>query len=400
MPKPEQLKKSAERRKKNAPLAIPTRLRKAKIAIAIVAAVIAVVAAGIAVWAFVLPHNANSDGADKQSVDLGSLITREETAQDGDGGDIQQEESRYTVDQANAAISDYYRLLSAKDASGLAQAGFAQASAAASLGWLDRMSYRVDADVQPDASAFPASVSMYAGNYVYKISDFFSSAPDKKVHSNITGDTGYEGWIYYNRQTNRWVVVDPTIPTATSAPESNAVTRTSSDGKVTTKMTSDGALSNPWWSVADIRVEISSSSTEYAVSVAQRYIDDGVSVQVPGELTAGVSQVGGAGVSDANGQEASTQSKAEGTCRVVRGVTSGFGLERIGAQAQAMDGNIAPVDIQTPNENITPLYAMGAAQAADLGAAEAAAQVEEYGATGEVAPLEREEGGEAEGGAE
>lgn len=361
----------------NVPRKVTTKSLKIRRVIFIGVAALLLIAVGVGIGFFFFANNTPTINA----TDISTLITR--SSVDDDTEVMESEESQFNIDAAKSTITQYYSLLSAYDQSGLAAAGFTEAASAISMGWLEQIEYSVEWSTEPDVTELPDSVTMYAGCYVYKISDFFTTEPTEVIHSNATGNTTYEGWVYYNRSTNKWVVVDPTIPTAISASESTTVTRSSSDSLVKTTMQSSGALSNPWWCVSDIYVEITSSASSYDVSVATRHIDDGVTVSVPDELLAGISRV-----NDGNSVTIS------GICSVVRGVTSGFGVERIGSDALSLDGNIVPVDIQTSTENITPLYAMGDAVAVDLAEYAAEAQSEEYSM--EITTNEEASGGNTE----
>ena len=282
-----------------------------------------------------------------------------------------------TVEEAEKIIAAYYGYLANSDADGLRSIGNDAAANAVQNKWTVGIDYRVDNSVQPDAKDMPQPIGKYAGCKLYNISDFFSNPPSNSVHSTVTGDTGYQGWVYYDPLDTKWVIVDPTIPTSVQVPESGHVAKSSEDRKATVEITGPGAYSNPWWSYTMVSVDVTSSSADASVSVKQRTLDSGITVSIPDTLMAGLSPVGAQntqnGADDSNGGDTETEqsqstavAKASGICIIYRGSTSEFAPDRIGQQALRIDGNITPVTVSCGDEDITPIFAIGTSTATDI----------------------------------
>lgn len=282
-----------------------------------------------------------------------------------------------TVEEANKVIAAYYGYLANSDSDGLRNIGNDAAANAVQNKWTVGIDYRVDNSVQPDAKTMPEPIGKYAGCKLYNISDFFSNPPSNSVHSTVTGDTGYQGWVYYDPLDTKWVIVDPTIPTSVQVPESGHVAKSSEDRKATVEITGPGAYSNPWWSYTMVSVDVTSSSADASVSVKQRTLDSGITVSIPDTLTAGLSPVGAQntqnGTDDSNGGDTETEqsqstavAKASGICIIYRGSTSEFAPDRIGQQALRIDGDITPITVSCGDEDITPIFAIGTSTATDI----------------------------------
>lgn len=278
-------------------------------------------------------------------------------ADDGSASD-----SSMTIDGAKQAVFAYYDALSKGDTSTLRTSGFNTAANAIDQGWLSAIGYSVSQVVQPDVSQMPESVGTYAGNTVYAMSSFYTRAPESAVHSNVTGDTGYVGWMYYDTMTNAWVVVDPTIPTATQAAEDDRVTRRSSDGQVTVSVQSRGAVANPWWSQMSAQLSVESAQGVDA-KTSDRTLDNGITVSV----------------TDTIRNQTVNGSKAEGEFTLTRGVTSDFSSDRIGQPAQSIEGNIMPITVQTDGEDVTPVFTIGTSSISQTAIAEDQTLAKKYG---------------------
>ena len=284
-----------------------------------------------------------------------------------------------TVEEANKVIAAYYGYLANSDADGLRNIGNDAAANAVQNKWTVGIDYRVDNSVQPDAQAIPQPIGKYAGCKLYNISDFFLNPPANSVHSTVTGDTGYQGWVYYDPLDTKWVIVDPTIPTSVQVPESGHVARSSEDRKATVEISGPGAYSNPWWSYTMVSVDVTSSSADASISVKQRTLDSGITVSIPDTRNAGLSPIAAqdaqqaAGDANQNGDGASSEqsqssavAKASGICIIYRGSTSGFSPDRIGQQPLRIDGDITPITVSCGDEDITPIFAIGTSTATDI----------------------------------
>lgn len=309
-----------------------------------------------------------------------------------------------TVEEANKVIAAYYGYLANSDADGLRNIGNDAAANAVQNKWTIGIDYRVDNSVQPDAQAMPQPIGKYAGCKLYNISDFFLNPPSNSVHSTVTGDTGYQGWVYYDPLDTKWVIVDPTIPTSVQVPESGHVAKSSEDRKATVEISGPGAYSNPWWSYTMVSVDVTSSSADASISVKQRTLDSGITASIPDTLTAGLSQVAAQntqqGADDADSGEDGTASeqsqssavaKTSGICIIYRGSTSGFAPDRIGQQPLRIDGDITPITVSCGDEDITPIFAIGTSTATDIQKLLDDEQMKKYNVSSEnVEKLEQE----------
>ena len=292
-------------------------------------------------------------------------------------------------DKAKAVIADYYAALAAKDPVGLRAVGADEAAKAAERGWLDGIGMVVDASkTTPDHDGFPASVGLYAGCSIYRISDFFNSAPEKAVKTDVTGETSVLGWIYYNPMTSSWVIVDPCVPTAISATAAASVERASSDRTVSVKETCPGAFSNAWWCFARIDVEVANSSEKDPAFVVPATFDAGITLDVPGDLQGEVAPAIKTTVTDSGSPVTALEpTRKAGKCTIVRGITSNFNIDRIGAKPQTMDGDISPVRVEYLGENAAPILAIGKATTDSVQSEKAEQQIRDYKATSEPVTL-------------
>lgn len=308
-----------------------------------------------------------------------------------------------SVEEADKFIAAYYGYLANSDADGLRNIGNDAAANAVQNKWTVGIDYKVDNSVQPDAKNMPNPIGKYAGCKLYNVSDFFSNPPVNSVHSTITGDTGYQGWVYYDQLETKWVMVDPTIPTSVQVPESGHVAKSSEDKKATVDITGPGAYSNPWWAYTMVSVDVTSSSSDASISVQQKSLDDGITISVPDSLTAGLSPVDNSqqnnqqDAANANSNTDDTQSsssvvgKASGICIVYRGDTSNFTPDRIGQQALRIDGDITPITVSCGDEDITPIFAIGTSTATDIQKLLDSDQMSKYNVSSEnVEKLENE----------
>lgn len=282
-------------------------------------------------------------------------------------------ESLNTPEQACLAISSYYRALNEKDVVALRAMGAQGAAVAVSRGWLDAIGYAMDyAQLsEPNAAEMPASQGLYAGCTYYKISDFYSKAPEKAISSKVYGQRGADGWIYYDPISVRWVISDPCVPTAFSAPQAATVERSSENGEATVTMSCTGVYANSWWAWATAEVEAANRSLDKAIGIETAKHDNGFTVVVPDELKAGAPAAG------AEGEE----QKVKGTCSMWRGDIQDFGTEKIGARVLEIDGDIDPVYVTFGDENISPVFAVGKSDALDIATQEAETQLAQYGGT-------------------
>ena len=296
------------------------------------------------------------------------------------------------VEGAKTTINAYYNLLAQQDADGLKNYGFDDASAAMTMKWLTAINYEVDASlVDADVDTMPEPVGVYAGNNLYKISDFMTSNPTGVIKSSITGTTGCEGWTYYDADKMTWVIIDPTIPTATQAAEAGNVSSSTEDNFVNVNLQCSGAYSNPWWSFAMMSVDISSSDVNNTVNVEMNTLDNGMTTIVPDSLLEGCPVAKRVAISQQNTNQNENQEEnqnsnqnsnqsntnqstvnsisvtnAKGICCIYRGVLSDFNIDRIGAAPLRIDGNVCPVIITVGDEDITPAFAIGTAASEDI----------------------------------
>lgn len=247
-------------------------------------------------------------------------------------------ERKDTVEGATDTIASYYSALATNDASKLHEIGAIDAAKAIEQGWLARINYRVHDVGGPDAAALPRPVGEYAGNALYAISDFYSNGGNAAVSSDVTGDTGHVGWVYFDTMTGTWAIVDPTIPTSIQTPSTTSVSLSSTDGTSSVRLTSIGSLSNPWWAMASVSVMVKTSSS---VSVTKAEFDDGVTVSYPDGLVGTI------------------EGERMGDVTMVRGVTGGFPVDRIGQEPLVLTGDMCPCVLQTAEQNITPTFTFG-----------------------------------------
>ena len=306
-----------------------------------------------------------------------SLIDKIETI---DNGNIEYSSSQKNIASATEAIGNYYTALANNNAGYLHEQGWDAAANAIELGWLPALEYKIDITrLMPTKTDFlPNSVGTYAGCSLYAISDFYLEVPQGTISSIITGLTGPVGWIYYDPIKAHWQVVDPTIPTALYAPEATDVGRKSSDEQITTIMTSSGAFANPWWAYMALTVDITAPNMNTPVAIAQKQLDAGVTSQIPQSLLDGLKPVQNTQQQqqptdpnqqqNANTNTITTQHlstlpegwvRASGIIIIQRGVLNNFSIDRIGQKAQQLDGNVVPITIQTPTEDITPVFLIG-----------------------------------------
>lgn len=270
------------------------------------------------------------------------------------------------VNDAKSFLDSYYKALSSYDASALREIGAIDAANSVSNGWLQNMGYKANYSAigLPDATVMPQPVSTYAGYDLYNVSDFYHQSASSQsensslsqslsalssdnsnnapITSIVTGNTSIGGWMYYNAETDKWVIIDPTIPTFVSSPEATNVERTSSDRQANVRMSTPGAYSNPWWSYAQVSIAITNTSTQ-DIAVDNADLDDGITVinqdDILGAVPAGESK-----------QSIST---------VYRGEINNFTLSRIGAQPLSINGNICPIKVSYGDEDISPVIAIG-----------------------------------------
>lgn len=265
--------------------------------------------------------------------------------------DVQSSAGDNTVDKAEELIIGYYAALESKDSTKLRALGCNDTANAVDLGWLDSIGWSLDASKigTPSARSFPASQGLYAGCTLYKISDFFQDDPMNVIKSNIIGNAGLEGWVYYDAMNAKWNLVDPTIPTSISAAQSKNVQRQSNDKSVTVKMSSPGAYSNAWWSYTQVSVNISNQSSS-TVNISKSKFDNGITASLGNGIPNSVNAGG----------------TAQGVAVIYRGVTKNFGIEKIGATALEIDGDVSPVRIDYNGEDVSPVFAIGNSDAKEL----------------------------------
>ena len=395
-------------RRQNRPMSISTHHQRRSI----IMTVLFLIGLGIAIFLYcafglhMFERQAQQDNANTQSP-----VTATE-----ENGTV--EASQLNIETAVNKIDTYYSLLSQKKSDQLRNEGFETAAGAVEMGWLDDIDYSVDANnINPDATAFPAPVGSYAGNDVYSISSFFSSLPSEPtIHSIITGDTQVCGWIYYDSVANSWNLIDPTIPTATQAASATQISRGSEDGGVSTEVSTPGVFSNSWWAYAMVSVDVTSTSTDYDVSITLRDFDDGITADIPSTLLAGInrSSVGqpieearrnananANGNSndaddenaDENGNDNSSDrtevtdrnndgradGRAAGVCVIYRGTLDNFDPTLIGKEELKLDGDICPVTIVAGDEDVTPIVTIGTDSAQDIAKLMNEEQMERYG---------------------
>lgn len=277
-----------------------------------------------------------------------------------------------TPQEACNVIASYYKAIAEKDVKKLKDLGATGTATALSKNWLDEIGYKLDIGKveNPDASAFPASAGIYAGCTLYKISDFYSHDTSEAIESNVYGKKGAEGWVYYDPINVRWVIVDPTVPTAFASPAAENVERLSDNKGAIAKMSCKGVYSNPWWAWASSEVQLTNTSSDESMKVGVAKHDNGFTVNVAQDLLNGAAPASGGNSTVVKGQ-----------CAMWRGDTASFTMEKVGARPLEVDGDICPVVVTFGNENISPLFTVGKADASELADEAAEAQIEDYGAT-------------------
>lgn len=246
--------------------------------------------------------------------------------------------SMETPQNACNTLNGYYEGLAAQDATKLHAVGADAAASAAERGWLARMHYTVGNIGTATSDRLPDSAGTYAGSTLYRIADFYPTAGDDAITSDITGKTGLLGWIWYDQTNNAWEIIDPTIPTAVYMPKATSTKVRSTDGNAAVTIGTDGALANPWWAWMQETVTI---ATGTPITVSKRQLDTGVTITTTPRLVG--SSIG----------------SGTGTVTIVRGSTTGFGTEKIGQQALKLTGDLAGVTIQAGGQDITPDIAVG-----------------------------------------
>lgn len=288
-----------------------------------------------------------------------------------------------TPEEARNAIASYYNAIANKDVAALKSMGAMGTANAMSKGWLDAIGYKMDIGRlgNPDAQAFPAAQGLYAGCTFYKVSDFYTSDIQDAIESVVYGKRNAEGWIYYDPINAKWIIVDPTIPTAFAAPQAQNIERTSENKQATVRMSCVGVYSNPWWSWAICDIQLTNNSTDTPILVSKASHDSGFSVNVPEVLLQGAPTAtpsGGTTVKD--------------SCTMWRGDVGSFTSEKIGAKPLEVDGDIAPITASFGDEDISPIFTVGKADSSELAQEIAAEQIEEYGAVETSSDSEEEEG--------
>lgn len=276
-----------------------------------------------------------------------------------------------TPEEACQAIAKYYTAIGNKDVAALKNMGAMGTANALSKGWLDAIGYKLDISKlsNPNVPAFPASQGLYAGCTFYKISDFYPTDTSESIESVIYGKKAAEGWIYYDPINVKWVIVDPTVPTAFAAPQAENIERISENKQATVRMSCVGVYSNPWWAWGTCNIQLTNNSTDTPILVNKASHDSGFSVHIPDALLAGAATAtpsGGTVVKDA--------------CSMWRGDTGAFTPEKIGAKPLEVDGDICPIMVSFGNENISPIFTVGKADSSELAQSMAEAQIEDYGA--------------------
>lgn len=331
-----------KRRRKNSPYKITTAGTWARRALSTIGCFIGIAGVWIllSVITGVIPSpwdavsNANSNVTVQEQDDDSNNVAKDNEDTDS----TPTGERKDTVESATDMIASYYSALATNDASKLHDIGASDAATAIEQGWLSRINYRVNDTNRPDVTALPQSVCEYAGNALYAISDFYANDGDAVISSDVTGNTGHAGWIYFDTMTETWMIVDPTIPTSIQTPSTTSVSLSSTDGTSSVRLTSVGSLSNPWWARASVSVTVKTSSS---VSVTKAKFDGGVTTTYPDGL-----------IGTINGEYA-------GDVTIVRGVVGGFSTDRIGQESLVLTGDMCPCVLQTAEQNITPTFTFG-----------------------------------------
>jgi hypothetical protein len=328
-------------------------------------------------------------------------------------------ESLFTVEKAKETLVAYYNGLAASDSDMLRSIGADATAAAVDNGWIEAMGYAVDTSKTsaPVATEMPADIGKWAGNNVYNIYDFYDpNAIQAAIRNNITGLTDVKGWIYFDTAQGRWAIVDPTIPTATNAAEIPKLEKFSQDRLIDIKMSSVGALSNSWWSYAQLNYEITNSNTTTPVTIAQREFDEGMTVLVSPKLLEGLQpatekKVEGTNANNnnnaattapgaennasdtnnsanANHLEAveTVPTKVSGICIVYRGTIDNFDFRKMSSAPLSISGDVNVLSISTEAENLTPIYTVGDVASEEVRALLSQEEIDRYNASGELPP--------------
>lgn len=344
-------------------LATKHRQRNQKIAIAIGG--VTTIAVAVSVASYAIPS------AQQQSAEIKKQREQTESV-------LEIEHSNFTVESAKSAIDGYYSALRDGDATKLRELSATDAANALERNWLAAIGYELGS-FSPNVDAMPEPVGVYAGKELYSIESFFKTPPVDAIKSNVFGQTTPSGWMYYETKDAVWKIIDPTIPTATEAPEAQTVDRKSEDSRVTVSIQSPGAFSNPWWCYTQLSIEMSSTATDYGVSVTQRQFDGGLTASVPTSLLSGLAKASSSSATnvidggmiaadsgeikdgvqtDSSGAVISPVS-AKGVCSLYRGEIKDFSLSKIGQRPLSIDGDIMPFTVETSQEDVTPIFAIG-----------------------------------------
>ena len=326
-------------------------------------------------------------------------------------------ESLFTVEKAKETLVAYYNGLAASDSDMLRSIGADATAAAVDNGWIEAMGYAVDTSKTsaPVATEMPADIGKWAGNNIYNIYDFYDpNAIQAAIRNNITGLTDVKGWIYFDTALGRWAIVDPTIPTATNAAEIPKLEKFSQDRLIDIRMSSVGALSNSWWSYAQLNYEISNSNTTTPVTITQREFDEGMTVLVSPKLLEGLQpatekKVEGTNANNTDNADANAAannatdagnsananhleavetvpSKVSGICIVYRGTIDNFDFRKMSSAPLSISGDVNILSISTEAENLTPIYTVGDVASEDVRALLSQEEIDRYNASGELPP--------------
>lgn len=316
--------------------------------------------------------SSNAPKPDEGSTSFTSSIFTPQDKEPTITGVQEETETINTPQHAKEFIVSYYKALFEKNTKALRDMGAVSAANALEHQWTDAIDFRIDLArlEHPDTEVFPPSQGLYAGCTIYRISDFYSTAPVDAVYSKIVGMTGAEGWIYYDPVNAKWIIADPTIPTAFAAPQAENIEKTSSDKLATARMSCAGVYSNAWWAWAICEVQITSTSTDTPVSISAAEFDDGFTVSIGKQLL-------GSNIK----ADAASSVVVKDVCTMWRGVTGNFNKEKIGARPLEVDGNICPVVAAYGNEDISPVFAVGKSDSYDIATQTGEQQIEDFGAT-------------------
>ena len=313
---------SKSSRKPNMPFKVTTKSLAIRRAIAALLTVLAIFGIGYFIWS-----NTEPSQQEPQTEQQTQEQSSEEPGFDGEAEQI-------SFEDAASTIRRYYESIATRNASNLREMGYHSTATAIEQGWLDNIHYTVKGMPEITVSDFPEANGTYAGNTMYAISSFCSGAG---TSSDITGESPYIGWIYYDAVTSSWAIVDPTIPTSIQIPASNNVIRSSQSNSVTTTVNSSGVYCNPWW--AFTKQEISINTTGSASSSPVSF-DNGVTIDMPDNLVSGSLPSG----------------ETKVTVTMYRGQLDNFSPDRIGQQDQSLQGDIFPLIIESDGEICSPIF--------------------------------------------